>query len=359
MSRSINSGNPRRADHGRGEYQIDATDLMLSPDAMIAHLRRTLVSPEYKPPLLPSVALELMKLTRQPGVSVSEVHKVLERDALLAAKVLQIAQSALYSRGSPVRSLPEAISLLGLRTLADLFLQTVLSTRVFRADGYDGPMALLMQHSMVTAHVSRLACRMTSMPDEYAFMCGLLHDAGMAAGLLIFAEQNAARSLREAPRSLRARPSPQNSRPSPPRGASEPPGYDELAVALHAVHEEASAILAEAWKLNPDIRLVIGSHHQLRASGRVHPLAAVVCVSDWIASEAGAGMGTESDRLRAEEAAQVLSFNRANLDDLAARAREIIELSPAPAALDAHARRPPAPVATVGQGPDRSRVIKS
>jgi HD-like signal output (HDOD) protein len=329
MSRSINSGNSRRADHGRGEYQIDAPDLLLTPEVMIAHLRQTLASPDYKPPLLPSIALELMKVTRQPGVSVAEVRKLLERDTLLAAKVLQIAQSALYSRGSPVRSLHEAISLLGLRTLGDLFLQTVLSMRVFRAEGYDAPMAMLMQHSMVTAHISRLACRMTSMPDEYAFMCGLLHDAGMAAGILIFAEQHAARSSREAPRSMRdgARATTQNSRPSPQRGPSEPPSYDELAVALEAVHEEASAILAEAWKLNPDIRIVLGSHHHIKAGGRVHPLAAVVCVSDWIASEAGAGMGSEGDRLQAEEAAKVLSFSRANLDELGARAREIIELS--------------------------------
>jgi len=329
MSRSINSGNPRRADYGRGEYQIDAPDLMLTPEAMIQHLRQTLASPSYKPPLLPSIALELMKMTRQPGVSVAEVRKLLERDALLAGKVVQLAQSALYSRGSPVRSLHEAISLLGLRTLGDLFLQTVLSMRVFRADGYDQPMAMLMQHSMVTAHIARIACRMTAMPDEYAFMCGLLHDAGMAAGLLIFAEQSAARSSREGPRSMREGPrsSAQNSRPSPPRGSSEPPSFGELAVALHAVHEEASAILAEAWKLNPDIRIVIGSHHHFRAGGRVHPLAAVVCVSDWIASEAGAGMGSESDPGQAESAARELAFSRANLDELLARAREIIELS--------------------------------
>jgi HD-like signal output (HDOD) protein len=318
----MNSGNSRRADYGRGEYQIDAPDLMLTPEAMVTHLRRTLVSPEYKPPLLPSIALELMKLTRQPGVSVAEVRKLLERDALLAAKVLQIAQSALYSRGSPVRSLHEAISLLGLRALGDLFLQTVLSMRVFRAEGYDEPMAVLMQHSMVTAHVARLACRMTSMPDEYAFMCGLLHDAGMAAGLLIFADSRSARSSREGPRSSGV-----NTHPSPARPVSEAPSYAELVPALHAVHEEASAILAEAWKLNPDIRIVIGSHHHLRASGRVHPLAAVVCVSDWIASEAGAGMGSESDPLQAEAAAKELSFSRANLDELAARARQIIELS--------------------------------
>jgi len=325
MGRGVNSGNPRRADYGRGEYQIESLDFMLTPEAMIAHLRRTLISPNYKPPLLPSIALELMKLTRQPGVSTAEVRKLLERDALLAAKVLQLAQSALYSRGSPVRSLHEAINLLGLRTLGDLFLQTVLSMRVFRADGYDEPMAMLMKHSLLTAHVARLACRMTAMPDEYAFMCGLLHDAGMAAGLLIFADSTGPRSSREGPRTSRE--PPRTSRePRPPSGAAPPPSYAEVAAALDAVHEEASAILAEAWKLNPDIRFVIGSHHHFRSNGRVHPLAAVVCVSDWIASRAGAGMGSESDPMQGEDAAKELHFTRSNLDELAARAKELLEL---------------------------------
>lgn len=330
MGQGNNTGK-NRADYGRGEYQIDAPDLLLTPEAMVAHLRRTLVAPSYKPPLLPSIALDLMKLTRQPDVSITEVRTLLERDALLAAKVLQLAQSALYSRGAPVRSLHEAISRLGLRTLGDLFLQTVLSMRVFRADGYDAPMSTLMRHSTVTAHVARIACRMTALPDEYAFMCGLLHDAGLAAGLLIFAESASSSELQRAPRSTRREPrvsggpSARSGRPATP--LPQRPSYEELAAALDAVHEEASSILAEAWKLNPDIRIVIGSHHHLRSGGRVHPLAAVVCVADWIASEAGARMGSESDRLQAEEAARELQFTRSNLDDLATKAREILDLT--------------------------------
>jgi HD-like signal output (HDOD) protein len=327
-----NNTGKHRAEYGRGEYQIEASDLLLTPEAMVAHLRRTLAAPSYKPPLLPSIALDLMKLTRQPDVSLAEVRTLLERDALLAAKVLQLAQSALYSRGAPVRSLHEAISRLGLRTLGDLFLQTVLSMRVFRADGYDAPMATLMRHSTVTAHVARIACRMTALPDEYAFMCGLLHDAGLAAGLLIFADTGPHGEAREAPRSTRQQP--RVSGGPAARGAQRPttplperPSYEELAPALDAVHEEASATLAEAWKLNPDIRMVIGSHHHVSINGRVHPLAAVVCVSDWIASEAGARMGSESDRTQAEQAASELRFTRSNLDELAAKAREIIELT--------------------------------
>jgi HD-like signal output (HDOD) protein len=296
----------RRADYGRGEHHLDAEAQALSPQALVELLRTTLASPSYQPPVLPSVAVELMRLTRQPQVRLDEVRQLLERDTLLAGRVLQLAQSALYSRGAPIRSLDEAISRLGLRTLEELFLQTVLSLRVFRANGYEEPMAQLMRHSMLTAHVARLACRLTAIPDEFAFMCGLLHDVGMAAGLLIFADAPARSGS----------------------GRAAPPRFEDIAFAVQLVHEEASATLAEAWQLNPEIRLVLGLHHQLRLGPRVHPMAAVLCLADWIAADAGTAIGTESDARRADEAAQYLGFSQQTLVDLGGRARQTLASAP-------------------------------
>jgi HD-like signal output (HDOD) protein len=298
--------NQRRDDYGKGDVQLDPDADRLSPQGMVEYLRKTLASPSYRAPVLPSVAVELMRLTRQSQVRLAEVRQVLERDPLLAARVLQLAQSALYSGGVPIRSLDEAISRLGLRTLEELFLQTVLSMRVFRANGYEAPMANLMVHSLATAHVARLACRLTSIPDEYAFLCGLLHDAGMAAGLLIFSDAPSTRGA---------------------GGKAAPPPFEEVSFALEVVHEEASAILADTWGLHAEIRAVIGIHHQFKQGNRIHPLAAVLCVADWIASEAGTAIGTECDPRRADEAARHLGFSQRTLIDLGGRAREILALS--------------------------------
>jgi HD-like signal output (HDOD) protein len=302
--------NQRRDDYGKGEVRIDPEAERLTPQGMVEYLRKTLASPAYRAPVLPSVAMELMRLTRQSQVRLPEVRQVLERDPLLAARVLQLAQSALYSGGVAIRSLDEAITRLGLRTLEELFLQTVLSMRVFRANGYEEPMANLMQHSLVTAHVARQACRLTSLPDEYAFLCGLLHDAGMAAGLLIFADAPAPAS---------------GTRPS--GGKAAPPPFEEVSFALQVVHEEASAILADTWGLHPEIRTVLGIHHHFKQGNRVHPLAAAVCVADWIASEAGTAMGTECDPRAADEAARQLGFSQRTLVELGGRAREILAQS--------------------------------
>jgi HD-like signal output (HDOD) protein len=297
----------RRPDYGQGAYHIDTPARMFSPQAMVAHLRQVLTSSGYQPPVLPAIALELLRLTRQNDVSLLEVRQLLERDPLLAAKVLQIAQSALYTRGAAIQSLEAAIARLGLRTLGDVFLQTTLSTRVFRAKGYDEPMSLILRHSTLTAHIARIACRMTAISDEYAFTCGLLHDVGFAAGLMIFAD----------PRTMAA---------SLGAEKRDPPAFDEVSIALQVVHEETSAILAHAWRLPADITLVLGAHHHPQIGERSHPLAAAVCVADWIASEVGLGLGTESSEMQARGAASYLGFSAANLADITERARVIAEL---------------------------------
>lgn len=305
MARGGSSPNRNKADYGRGQHRIKASELLYTPEGMVALLRSRLVSPSYKPPLLPAIALELLTLTRQQGVSVSEVRQLLERDPLLAAKVLQQSQAALYARGTPIRSLDDAISRLGLLTLGDLFLQTVLSTRVFRAKGYEDSMTQLLRHSTLTAHIARSACRLTALPDEYAFLCGLLHDVGAAAGILILAEPLAARNAGS---------------PIPP------PSFEELSTSLQEIHEEASGVLAQSWRLNPDVRLVLENHHHFRIGGRPHPLAAVVCVADWMAANAGAAFGNEINEEEARAAAESLGLTRSNLDNLRSQAQEVLAL---------------------------------
>lgn len=60
-----------------------------------------------------------------------------------------------------------------------------------------------------------------------------------------------------------------------------PPAFEKIAFALQVVHEEASAVLADAWNLHPEVRLVSGIHHHFQQGRRIHPMAAVLCVADW------------------------------------------------------------------------------
>ena len=264
--------NPGRlqADYGRGVCEISEDispeDFWTSPANLVAHVRKVIAAPNYQPPLLPAVALELVQLSSDPSTPMSKVRSLVQSEPFIAAKVLQLAQSAMYSRGAPVTSLDDAMARLGLRNLSDLFLQAAMTARVFRSKGFEGPMAVLRKHSVVSAHLARSICRRTGFPDEYAYMCGLLHDVGIAAAISVLAD--AKRDERR-------------------------PGYEEIRPAVELVHEHVSAALGKAWELPVDVQLVLGHHHHFQIQGRVHPLAAAVCLADWLAAEVKVAAGNE------------------------------------------------------------------
>lgn len=233
-------------------------------DRSAVHVRllRLFASPTYQPPKLPQVALQIMELSQRPDVGFDEVGAVLEKDPLLAAKVLSIAQSAVYAPRSPILSLRQATVRLGLQTLRDLVLEAAVSMRVFRAPGYGEAMERLSRHSAATAYLLRALCRRARVDAEYAFLCGLLHDVGLAACLLALSDE--------------------------PRGGAVP--FDALGPGLHEVHQEASGLVTRLWGLPAEVQQLVATHHELEVGGRPQPLHAALVVAEALAGERGAGM---------------------------------------------------------------------
>jgi HD-like signal output (HDOD) protein len=294
---SATGGIHKQEHHEQGANDLSDEDVFgASPTALAAHIRRVVTAPDYHPPLLPAVAVELVQLSSDPATPMHKVGNLVRSEPLIAAKVLQLAQSAMYSRGAAITSLDDAMARLGLKNLSDLFLQAAMTTRVFRAKGYEEPMDALRKHSVLCAHLSRLVCRRTGFPDEYAYMCGLLHDVGIATGILIFGE------TKRDQRALK---------------------YEDIRPGIEVVHEEASAVLGKAWGLPPDVLLVLGHHHRYVIQGRVHPLAAAVCFADWLASEAGVAAGNEVNGRDGKLAAIELRLSENDVRGLLAEAKTI------------------------------------
>ncbi|MEN9581431.1 MAG: hypothetical protein RJA70_4440 [Pseudomonadota bacterium] len=271
------------------ESQTPSARGRLARSVLVAELRASLHSPGYQPPMLPAVALELIQLSADPNVPFHRVRALIQSEPLLAAKVLHTAQSATYSRGAAITSLDDAMARLGLRTLTELFLQAATSTKVFRVKGYDRPMEALRKHAVVTGNVARLVCRRTGVADDYAFMCGLLHDVGMAASLLILADR---------------------------AWTGSTPSVEDVLFGVEQVHQEASAILARVWQLPADVQSVLEHHHNFEAAETDPKLAASICLSDWIASKVGAPAGAEVNEEDHLKAAEMLGLRPADLEAL-------------------------------------------
>lgn len=270
--------------------------MVADPTVLVARLREAFSAPAYQPPVLPAVALELHGLVREGSASAARVRELIEREPLLAGKVLQLAQSPAYAGRVVVRSIEDAVVRLGTSALSSLFLKIAVQARVFRAPGYAEPMRALARHSAVTAELARWVCRQTSFPEDAAFLCGLLHDAGAAAALLLLADVQ--------------------------RGKS-PPAYAAVLPAVRSVHEDATLALARGWALSPDLGLVLARHHDFVREGRPHPLAAVLCVADHAATLAGAAALDETADAAAD-AARHLALSRRVVDELRRLADRVV-----------------------------------
>ncbi len=282
----------RRSGYDQSSHIVHLDDLS-AQDVSVEDLKLKLLalfrSPTYRPPMLPAVALELLALSRKQRVTSAEVADLLGRDPMLAGQVLRVAKSAVYTRGEPVRSLDQAIVRLGLDKVTDLFFQAALEMKVFRAPGFESEMEALRQHSAFTAECARLVSRHTLGFEDYAFLCGLLHDVGIAACIL---------SLNEI------------------AGPTRKVSFENAWPSVRDIHASCSELLANIWQLPPDIALVLRLHHTLAHQGQVHPLAAAVAVADGLAQENGFGFREETQIVDTESAAAFAGIGRPALAQL-------------------------------------------
>ena len=274
-----------RPGYGRGVVQLQG-DVPLEGRALVRTLVGRFRAPDYRPPVLPAAAVELLGLVRDADVAVPKIRAVVERDPMVLARVLQVANSAQFSRGVAVSSLHDALVRLGVNQLTSLFLEATVSLRIFRVARYEAQMVALRRHSAATARLARLLARRTALHAEQAFLAGLLHDVGIAAGLLVVADL--------------------------PRG-EQPPSLDLAWPAICETHEEAGQILCGLWKLPPEVGLAIASHHTGRASSHVHPLGALVGIAEGMAERLGHAVPKEPRTLDPAPLLEVVGLRDADV----------------------------------------------
>ena len=251
--------------YGQGKATIrEGDDVLLDEEQMVDHLMSCVEAPDYRPPTLPAVAVDLMTLSQRADVEIDDVVALLEQDSMIAGRVLKVVGSAAMAGAVKVTSLHEATMRLGMLTIRDLVMEIAMNMRVFKSEDYGDTMELLRRHATATAHMSRLVCKYTSIEAEFAFMAGLLHDVGIAGTLLALADKK-------------------DRRKSPPDLISIWPAVDR-------VHQRAGEIMATHWELPDDIRLAISAHHQVMIKGQAHPLAATVSLANELAHELGVGV---------------------------------------------------------------------
>ena len=131
-------------------------------------------------PSLPAVALEVLRLTQDDNSTIDELATALSRDPALAAKILKLSNSSLFTLGQEVTTLQRATMVLGLKTVKLMSLSFSLIGSIPRdgvVNGFD--FLEYWRRSLVRSVSARSLARLIgSRQGDEGFLCGLLAHFG-------------------------------------------------------------------------------------------------------------------------------------------------------------------------------------
>lgn len=163
----------------------------MSPAATTAaqEIEKQLKSGEIKVPMLPEVARKVLELANDPDSDVSQLAKVIQGDQTLAAHVLRISNSPVYSPQGNIVSLQQAISRLGMQLMSEIALAASINVNMFDAPQYLKRITGIWNQALATGLWAKEIARIGRRNVEAAFLCGLLHSIGRPVILQLVSKQ--------------------------------------------------------------------------------------------------------------------------------------------------------------------------
>jgi two-component system cell cycle response regulator len=224
-------------------------------------------------PTLSSTATQLLGRLARRNCEVRELADMIERDPLLSAQILAIANSAAFGRAQQISSIKHAIAMIGLGAVRKFALARSISNLFGkRKIAPSFSVTRFNLHSVATGMFLELLAEDVPLEDEEdAFLAGLFHDVGklvMAVALPeVYEDILATAALTREPLLAIER---------------------QL---LDTDHAELSALAVDYWGLGEPIRAAAAYHHApLEAPGTAGKVSLAMAVSQVDAVMNAAGM---------------------------------------------------------------------
>jgi len=259
-------------------------------------------------PAMPQVASKVLELSSDPNTSAAQLQQVIADDQAMTARILKIANSAMYSCSRKIKTLTEAIVMLGFNSIRSLVVtsaaRNLYNTRKSRSGLKE---RLLWEHSIGAGFACRLmAQKHAPALTEEAFLAGLMHDIGKLVLNIRIPEQ-----------------------------------FDEIVQVVYNEnrsfhmtelehfgfsHAEVGALLVNKWKLSPVLEDVIRNHHNPESVSPDNPLLLYLDLSNKLCHKLGIGFSDEPDLdLYNSQANQILGLSETAFDEVISQLQETLE----------------------------------
>lgn len=234
---------------------------------------RGIVGRIRKLPSLPSIYVALHSIVRDESVTLSDVAKLVSADSALAARVLQIVNSAFFRLSRKISNIEQAVSYLGFQAIRNLALSVEIFSRWPGGACAALDLDKLQLHAQSVAAAASAFTSKTPMADD-AMLAGLLHDIGY----WILAQ--------ECPEDL--------SKAVELAASSDIPLHAAETRIIGASHAEIGAYLLGIWGLPYSVVEAVAHHHQPErvAHSSFDVLAAVVIGHSLAPTDDASAFGT-------------------------------------------------------------------
>ncbi len=196
-----------------------------------------------KLPTNPAIAVEILRLADDADSTAEQFAELIRADPALAAKLLEMANSAMYGQREPVTSIKRAVTLMGLRRIRMTALGFQLVAHLDRLGGAEFDLKRFWQQSVLRACIAReLAAKFVATHAEEAFLVGLLQECGVLLLVQLYGQGYARlwTAARLSPTAF----------------------HQEEGKRFEHDHTEAVGVLAAEWNLPESIAIPLARHHE-------------------------------------------------------------------------------------------------
>jgi HD-like signal output (HDOD) protein len=132
-------------------------------------------------PCMPALYTKIVDELRLPEPSIANISVIVSQDPSMAAKVLQLVNSAFFGLAQQITKLDRAVCLIGLDAIKALVLSARVFTELTKGESLCICMDTLWEHSVLVGNLAKklaVAEKATSETVNDCLTAGLLHDIG-------------------------------------------------------------------------------------------------------------------------------------------------------------------------------------